>query len=151
MNVRTTSLIRTGPELLWPLLTRSRMTSPGCFCFGLPRPMACELPEREGGVGAERRCISDRGTVVQTITEWRPPERLRFRMVGTDQFWGRCMEAIEDDFLLETVPEGTRITRVTRYVARGWLKSLKELAFWLGLKRVHYYVFRNWRDQSEAR
>ena len=106
-----------------------------------------ELPEAEGKVGAERRCISDRGTVTQTITHWQPPERLRFRMVSTDHTWGRCVRTLEEDFALEAVGHGTRITRTTRIAARGGFKALKEALFCIGLKRVHRYVFKNWRQQ----
>lgn len=147
MRIRTSTVILAKPEGLWPLLTDSQMSAPGCFCFGLPRPVACELPEAEGKVGAERRCISDRGTVTQTITHWQPPERLRFRMVSTDHSWGRCVHSLEEDFALEACGAGTRITRTTRIAARGGFKVLKEALFCIGLKRVHRYVFKNWRRQ----
>ena len=147
MRIRTSAYIPATPEGLWPLLTGSQMTAPGCFCFGLPRPVACELPESEGKVGAERRCISDRGTVTQTITHWQPPQRLKFRMVTTDHTWGPCVDALEEDFALEAAGDGTRITRTTRIAARGGFKAVKEALFCIGLKRVHRYVFKNWRQQ----
>lgn len=149
MKVQTTRLIRSSRDTLWPLLTNSQMAAEGCFCLGVPKPVACELPSRAGGVGVERRCVSDRGTVIQTITEWNPPERLRFHMVSTDHSWGRCLRAISEDFRLEATPEGTRITRVTSFEAKGFMSRVKELLFWTGLKRVHVYVFRNWRSQAE--
>lgn len=128
------------------MLTNSRMDVPGWFCLGLPRPVSCELPSAEGGEGAERRCISDRGTVIQKITEWNPSERLRFKMISTDHGWGPCVEALEEDFLLEEKSGGTRVSRTTRIRAKGWLPRVKELGFYFGLKRVHRYVFRNWRS-----
>lgn len=124
------------------------MEVPGCFCFGLPRPVACELPERTGGVGAERRCISDRGVVVQRITAWEPLVRLRFKMVSTDHCWSSYVESIEEDFRLESWGKGTRITRTTSIRAMGPFRIIKELGFYLGLKRVHLYVFKNWRATS---
>jgi hypothetical protein len=150
VKIRTSTLIPAAPERLWPLLTDSQMTAPGCFCLGLPRPVACELPESEGKVGAERRCISDRGTVTQTITLWQPPGRLGFRMVSTDHSWGRCVDALEEDFALEADAAGTRITRTTRIAARGGFRALKEALFCVGLKRVHLYVFKNWHRQMAA-
>ena len=149
MKIRTSRVIRASCERLWPLLTNSQMTAPGCFCLGIPRPVACELPEAEGRVGAERRCVSDRGTVTQVITEWQPPYRLRFRMVSTDHAWGRCVDSIEEEFILEQGPGGTRMTRVTTFAARGFLRLFKEALFYVGLKRVHLFVFKNWRDQAE--
>jgi hypothetical protein len=149
MKIRTSTVIRASCDRLWPLLTNSQMTAPGYFCLGVPRPVACELPGATGRVGAERRCISDRGTVTQVITEWQPPHLLRFRMVSTDHSWGRCVDSIEEEFRLETTPFGTQITRVTSIAARGFLPSVKEGLFYFGLKRVHLFVFKNWRNQAE--
>jgi hypothetical protein len=149
MKIRTSTVIRASCDRLWPLLTNSQMTAPGYFCLGVPRPVACELPGATGRVGAERRCISDRGTVTQVITEWQPPHLLRFRMVSTDHSWGRCVDSIEEEFKLETTPLGTQITRVTSIIARGFLPSVKEGMFYFGLKRVHLFVFKNWRNQAE--
>jgi uncharacterized protein YndB with AHSA1/START domain len=148
MIIRTSTVIPSSSERLWPLLTNSRMTKDWHFCPGVPRPVACELPSSEGKVGAERRCISDRGTVIQTITHWEPPKHLIFRMASTDHWWGRCMESIEENFTLESTFAGTRITRSTHIAAKGRMKRLKELLFSLGIKRVHLYVFQNWRSQS---
>jgi len=147
VRIRTSVIIPSSPEGLWPLLTDSQMTAPGCFCLGLPRPVACELPETVGEVGAERRCVSDRGTVTQTITHWQPPQRLKFKMVSTNHSWGPCVEALEEDFALEANGGQTRITRTTRISARGGLRAFKEALFCIGLKRVHLYVFKNWRKQ----
>ncbi|QJE94617.1 hypothetical protein [Luteolibacter luteus] len=147
MNVATSTIIQSTAERLWPLLTSSQMTASGRFCLGVPRPVACELPSAVGEVGAERRCISDRGTVIQTITHWNPPTRLKFRMRSTDHQWGRCVESIEEDFHIEEIPKGVRITRVTRIKAKGFLSRVKEALFCIGLKRVHFYVFKNWRNQ----
>jgi hypothetical protein len=48
-----------------------------------------------------------------------------------------------------TTPLGTQITRVTSIAARGFLPSVKEGLFFFGLKRVHLFVFKNWRNQAE--
>ncbi|MGJ8654415.1 MAG: SRPBCC family protein [Opitutaceae bacterium] len=149
MKIRTSKFIKTTSDKLWPLLTNSRMDVPGWFCLGVPQPKSCELPDRHGGVGSERRCISDRGTVIQQITEWDPPVRLRFKMVSTDHGWGPCVDSLEEDFHLETNGDGTRITRTTTIKARGMLPLLKELGFYSGLKRVHLYVFHNWKNETE--
>ena len=142
-------MINAPSEQLWPLLTTSRMDVPGWFCLGLARPVSCELPQSSGGVGSERRCISDRGTVIQKITNWQPPERLQFRMISTDHTWGPCVESLEEDFRLEQCNHGTRITRTTSIKASGWFPRIKEIGFYFGLKRVHRYVFENWRVKAE--
>ena len=150
MQVQTSTVIPASSERIWPLLTHSQMTVPGWFCLGIPRPVACELPNAHGGVGAQRRCISDRGTVTQSITTWQPPSCLRFRMESTDHAWAGCVASIHEEFTLATTPQGTRVTRVTALSARGPFKTIKEALFYIGLKRVHLYVFRNWRAQSTA-
>jgi hypothetical protein len=48
-----------------------------------------------------------------------------------------------------TAPLGTQITRVTSIAARRFLPSVKEGLFYFGLKRVHLFVFKNWRSQAE--
>ena len=149
MKIRTSKVIKTSCDKLWPLLTNSRMDVPGWFCLGVPQPKSCELPDLEGGVGSERRCISDRGTVIQRITEWDPPVRLRFKMISTDHGWGPCVDSLEEDFHLETMDSGTRITRTTTLKAKGLCPLFKELGFYSGLKRVHLYVFANWRNKTE--
>lgn len=150
MRIRTSTLIKAPAEELWPLLTHSRMEVPGWFCLGLPRPVSCELPDPVGGLGSERRCISDRGTVTQKITNWQPPERLQFRMISTDHSWGPWVESLEEDFHLEEDRHGTRVTRTTTIKAKVWFPWLKEMGFYLGLKRVHRYVFENWRAELEG-
>ena len=150
MKIRTSTWIAASRESLWPLLTGSRMDLPGWFCLGLPRPVSCELPEALGGVGAERRCISDHGTVAQRITSWEPPQQLRFSMVTTDHRWESCVESLHEDFLLEERRNGTRITRTTQLTAKGKFRWLKELGFCIGLKRVHLFVFKNWKAAGEA-
>ncbi|PQJ29236.1 hypothetical protein [Rubritalea profundi] len=150
MKVTTSQLIENKEEVIWPLLTHSEMTSQGCFCLGVPKPMACELPNSIGGVGAERRCISDRGTVLQRILEWEPPSKLRFTMESTDHCWGPCIDSIEEEFSLRKTTAGTTVTRTTRFVAKGWLRPIKEIMFWVGLKRPHLFVFKNWKQQCEV-
>jgi hypothetical protein len=42
-----------------------------------------------------------------------------------------------------------RATRTTRIAATKPFQLIKELGFYIGLKRVHLYVFKNWRVQAE--
>ena len=149
MQINTSKIIHSTCAELWPLLTNSRMDVPGWFCLGVPQPKSCTLPNSIGGVGSERRCISDRGTVVQQITEWRPPYRLRFKMVSTDHNWGPCVDSLEEDFYLEDHELGARITRTTTIRATGLFPILKEIGFYSGLKRVHLFVFANWQNKMD--
>lgn len=147
MKIQTSKIIHSTCDELWPLLTNSRMDVPGWFCLGVPEPKSCRLPDNNGGVGSERECISDRGTVIQKITEWTPPFRLRFKMVSTDHNWGPCVDTLEEDFYLQDHKLGTRITRTTTIKAKGLFPFIKELGFYVGLKRVHLYVFANWKNK----
>src|SRR5690606_38000273 len=149
MKIRTSIVIKSAPEALWPLLTSSSMDVPGCFCLGLPRPVSCELPDSIGGVGSERRCISDRGVVVHRITEWVPPLYLQFEMVSTNHCWASQVDAIKEEFQIIPHHQGIRVTRTTTIAATKPFQIIKELGFYLGLKRVHLYVFKNWRAKTE--
>jgi len=148
MKIRTSTVIKTSREKLWPMLTDSEMNAPDCFCLGVPRPVECRLPDEVGGVGAERQCVSDRGVVNQKITTWLPPEELQFSMVNTDHSWSRYIESIDERFELVPMDNGTRIMRTTILKAKGNFRWLKEVAFYFGLKRVHFFVFKNWRAQA---
>lgn len=149
MQIRTSKVINSSRETLWPLLTHSRMDVPGWFCLGVPQPKRCELPDRMGGVGSERRCLSDRGTVVQRITVWEPPSSLQFQMVSTDHSWGPLVQSLEEKFDLEPVGNRTKITRTTKIRAKGFASFFKEWGFYAGLKRVHHHVFANWKHTAE--
>lgn len=148
MIIRTSTTIKASPETIWPLLTNSKMTEAGCFCFGVPKPVECRM-EEVGDVDAKRQCVSDRGIVDQKITEWNPPQALRFEMQNTDHSWSPFVESIEEGFEPERTESGTKIVRQTTLIAKGPFRLFKELAFYAGLKRVHFFVFRNWRAQAE--
>lgn len=150
MKIRTSTTIKASRERLWPLLTNSEMNAPGSFCLGVPRPVECRLPDGEGAVGASRQCVSDRGVVNQEITCWLPPDQLQFKMIDTDHDWSPCVESITEQFDLEDVNNGTRITRTTTLRAKGYFRLLKEFGFYFGLKRVHYFVFKSWRRSAET-
>ena len=149
MQIHTSKNIKASADDIWPLLTQSRMDVPGCFCLGLPQPKSCELPNEVGGVGSERRCISDRGVVIQRITEWAPPNKLTFEMVTTDHTWSDCVDFLKEEFILSDSGKNTQVTRRTTIKAKGFLSLIKELGFYAGLKRVHLYVFKNWRTTAE--
>lgn len=150
MIIRTSVFVSTTAEQFWPLLTNSTMQVPGWFCLGLPRPVSCELPSTTGGVGAERRCISDRGIVVQKITHWAPPHQLQFEMVSTNHSWSEHVLSIREDFSIQPQQKGIKVIRTTTILATNPFKAIKELGFYLGLKRVHCYVFKNWRTLAEC-
>lgn len=153
MIVQTSWDFSQPPETIWPLLCNSRMEPASSCLFGLgvPQPQQCRLPEGHGGVGSTRQCISDRGAIEQTILVWEEPHHLAFSMDRSDLYFRSCVISIVDDF--ELVPRpcgGTRATRTTSVQVIGWFRRLKMMALWLGLKKVHRFVFRNWQRLAAA-
>lgn len=145
--VQTTWYFPQPPEMIWPLLCNSRMkpTTSCLFGLGLPQPRECRLPDGQGGVGSTRQCISDRGVVEQTILVWNEPSRLVFSMDRSDLYFRSCVPSIVDDFeLIPTAEGGTAVTRTTNIQVIGWFRSVKQLALWVGLKKIHRFVFKNW-------
>lgn len=150
MRLQTSVIIRQPAEKIWPLLCSSKMDGALCcpFRLGVPKPVECRLPAGQGGVGAERQCISTQGVIRQRITEWSPPNRLRFEMEDTNLYFRPCVSAIVEEFTLTEINGGTRLTRTTRVTVTGRMIPIKSLALGIGLKFVHLYVFRNWRRLS---
>jgi hypothetical protein len=147
MIVRTTWDFPQTATVIWPLLCNSRMeATPSClFGLGLPQPQQCRLPDGPGGVGSRRQCISDRGTVEQTILVWEEPSHLAFSMDRSDLYFRDSVPSIVDDFELVPAPAGgTRVTRTTSVQVIGRFQWFKRAFLWAGLKKVHRFVFRNW-------
>jgi hypothetical protein len=147
MKIKTVWGFQQPPELIWPLLCNSRMepTASCLFGLGLPMPLQCRLVEGSGGVGSTRQCISDRGMIEQTILAWEEPHHLAFKMDHTDLYFRSCTPSIVDDFeLVQTPKRGTRATRITSVTVIGWFRWVKQAGLWLGLKKIHRFVFRNW-------
>lgn len=152
MIVRTRQTFAHRARAVWPLLCESEMDRSGPFLLrlGLPRPVRCHLPDGPGGIGRERECVSDHGTVRQRILEWEPPVRLVFRMERTDLPELRPVEELVDTFDLEESSVGTRIVRTTHVRFRTPLPPWRRALLSLGLKRIHRYVFRNWRRRLDT-
>ncbi len=152
MLVRTRQKFHPPAAAVWPLLCDSQMDSsrPLWFRLGLPQPVQCRLPEGLGGIGRERECVSDQGTVHQQILGWDPPVRLSFRMVRTDLPPLRPVEELVDTFDLEGGAGGTWVVRTTHVRFRASVTLWRRALLFLGLKRIHRYVFRNWRRLLDA-
>jgi hypothetical protein len=135
------------PERLWPLLFNSRMDQkqPCYLLCGLPKPVECRLQNGEGGVGTTRECVSDKGTIQQTILEWKPNEKLTFALRETDIYFGPCVDSIVESFEIRPLSKGMcSITRVTTFKIKPYMRPLLTLPMLVGLKSIHRYVFRNW-------
>ncbi|MBO9593093.1 MAG: SRPBCC family protein [Niabella sp.] len=149
MQLQTTWKFNATPAQLWPLLFQSKMDErkPCYFLFGLPKPVECRLTDGIGGVGATRECVSDKGLIRQTILEWMPEKKLRFEMRETSIYFGPCVDAIVETFVL--TPAGTTettITRTTEFTLKPGARLWVSIPMWVGLKSIHRYVFRNWKN-----
>ena len=147
MRVSTRWRIPRPPSVVWPLLCNARMEPVMSCAFGLgvPRPEECSLPSGPGGVGAVRQCRSNRGIIQQRILEWDAPRRLKFEMEKTDLFFRDCIPRMTETFDLVEEPRGrTALIRTTQAEISGLCPRSKGLLLWLALKRIHWFVFRNW-------
>lgn len=123
---------------------------PCYFLCGLPKPVECRLKHGEGGVGATRECVSDKGIITQEILEWQPNKRLRFQLKETNLYFGPCVQSIVEDFEIRATAEGgATITRTTDFTMRPGLTFIAALPMSLGLKAIHRYVFKNWKRLAE--
>ena len=149
MIIRTTCKINAAAEEVWPLLCDSQMKPESSLLFklGVPQPQKCKLPDGDGGVGKMRQCISDRGVIEQEILEWEPPTRLSFRMEYTDLYFKNDVDSILETFEIQSLGEmKSRLTRITQIEVGGKFQMFKRGLFFLGLKKVHRFVFRNWKQ-----
>ncbi|GAA4345374.1 SRPBCC family protein [Flaviaesturariibacter amylovorans] len=152
MTISTTQTYPAPAAALWPLLFGSRMDRrhPCRLLCGLPKPVECRLAEAEGGVGKTRECVSDKGVIRQEITAWVPNELLAFELKETNLYFGPCVNSIRERFELKALPGGgTSITRTTDFRIRRPFRLLLALPMAIGLKNIHWYVFRNWKQLSE--
>ncbi len=155
MEVRTTWRFSRPPGIIWPLLCNSRMepelAKSWLFRLGVPQPQRCWLPDGQGGVGSARQCISDRGTIDQTIIAWEEPHHLAFRMDRSNLHFRAFVVNIVDDFVLVATPDGgTRATRTTSLHVIGRFRWVKRAMLWVGVKKVHRFVFRDWERLASA-
>lgn len=152
MKLTTTRIFSATAMDLWPLLFNSKMDAekPCYFLCGLPKPVECRLAGGEGGgVGQTRECVSDRGTIRQTILDWEPGKLLRFELRETDIYFGPCVESIVETFEIKQLADNrASITRQTAFSVRSVLAPFISVPLYIGLKSIHRYVFRNWERLS---
>jgi hypothetical protein len=160
MTVRVSSSVEINapPEAVWAVLCDARMplTAPCEFQWGRlspPTPVRCELPDSQGGVGARRRCITDRGVVEQEIVEWSVGRRLAFDLVSENTGLSRHVRRMRDVFHLQPTAASagtTLLTRETDLDATGPCPRLRGLALALAVRRVHRFTLRGFKSIAEA-
>jgi hypothetical protein len=152
MKLTTTKKFNASADRLWPLLFNSKMDDgqPCSLLCGLPKPVECRLADETGGVGHTRECISDKGTIQQTILEWEPNKKLKFELRETDIYFGPCVNSIVETFEIKAINEQEAyITRQTEFSVKPLLRPCLSIPLWIGLKSIHRYVFKNWARLSK--
>lgn len=147
MVVCTRQTFECPARTIWSLMCNSQMDDSTSLLFklGVPQPVQCRVADGRPGVGSERECISDQGVVHQRILVWEPDTCLSFRMESTDMSFGRHIRDLVDTFDLRATPRGVEVTRTTQIRTQGLFQVLTRFALYFSLKKVHRYVFQNWK------
>lgn len=150
MNVVSEWIFDCEPEHVWPHFLEATMDSepPLMFRLGIPKPISCRVLDG-AVVGGTRQCTTDRGTSEQRILSIVVNRKLHYRMLNSSMLFSHWVQHLEDTFALMPLSSGvTRVSRTTRFTAKGPMRSLKQLAIWLFLRTTHSYAARNWRRLS---
>jgi hypothetical protein len=139
-------IVDASPEVVWNQLKsvdKITGTKGLLMTIGLPVPVSCVM---EGeGVGAKRTCYFETGSIEERVTEWRPPNLMRFDIVASD-VPGRPWLTFQDASYEITSQNGrTVVTRSTTIVSRlspSWYwRPLEEI----GVETEHKYLFEELR------
>jgi hypothetical protein len=135
-------IVDAPPEVVWDQLKSvDKITGSKGFLMtiGLPVPVSCVM---EGeGVGAKRTCYFESGSIEEKVTEWRPPNLMKFDIVASD-VPGRPWLTFKDASYETTRQNGrTVVTRSTTIVSR-----LSPAWYWrplekIGVETEHEYLF----------
>jgi len=135
-------IVDASPEVVWnQLKSVDKITGSKGFLMtiGLPVPVSCVM---EGeGVGAKRTCYFETGSIEERVTEWRPPNLMKFDIVASD-VPGRPWLTFKDAGYEITSQNGrTVVTRSTTIVSR-----LSPSWYWrplekIGVETEHEYLF----------
>jgi hypothetical protein len=135
-------IVDASPKVVWnQLKSVDKITGSKGFLMtiGLPVPVSCVM---EGeGVGAKRTCYFETGSIEERVTEWRPPNLMKFDIVASD-VPGRPWLTFKDASYEITSQNGrTVVTRSTTIVSR-----LSPSWYWrplekIGVETEHEYLF----------
>jgi hypothetical protein len=131
-----------SPEAVWnQLRSFDKITgSKGLLMtIGLPVPISCTM---EGeGVGAKRTCYFESGSIVERVTEWQPPNSMKFEIIASD-VPGRPWLSFKDAaYELRTENGKTIVTRSTTIVSKlspAWYWRPMEA---IGVDTEHEFLF----------
>ena len=151
-EVRTTAIFDATPRAAWDGIVFYEQVDyppPLLLRLALPKPIRAE--GRNDYVGAEQKCIYDRGYILKQITRRDPPRVLAFDVTSQHVHFEHDVELLDGAFLLDPMPDHrTRVTLVTRYqrlLRPDWLWRPMERAV---VRSLHGHVLRGMRSKAEA-
>jgi len=131
-----------SPDVVWNQLKGfDKITGSKTFLMkiGLPVPVSCVM---EGeGVGAKRTCYFESGSIEERVTEWQPPNLMKFEITASD-VPGRPWLSFKDAaYEIRSVNGKTVVTRSTTIISR-----LSPAWYWrpmekIGVETEHEYLF----------
>jgi hypothetical protein len=136
--------IEASPDRVWTdLRSFDSLTveKPILMYIGLPIPIRCTM--QGNGEGSRRICYFDQGYIEETVTEWKPPSRMRLSIDRTNMP-GRHWLGFEDaEYDLEQSGAGTILNRKTTIIS-----NLYPAWYWRPLERCgvvseHDYILRD--------
>ena len=143
--------LNASPEAVWNELKGfDKITGSKTFLMkiGLPVPVSCVM---EGeGVGAKRTCYFESGSIEERVTEWQPPNVMKFEITASD-VPGRPWLSFKDaGYEIRSVSGKTVVTRTTTIVSR-----LSPAWYWrpmekIGVETEHEYLFEELKRRVEG-
>ena len=131
-----------SPEIVWNQLKGfDKISGSKTFLMkiGLPVPVSCVM---EGeGVGAKRTCYFESGSIEERVTEWQPPNLMKFEITASD-VPGRPWLSFKDAaYEIRSVNGKTVVARSTTIISR-----LSPAWYWRPMERIgveteHEYLF----------
>jgi hypothetical protein len=150
-TITNTLVTDASREVVWEQLKtfdRIQGTKGLLMTIGLPVPVSCSMSEE--GVGAIRTCYFEEGHIAERITEWNPPNSMKFDVIEFD-VPGRPWLSFKDaSYDLTTEGGKTMITRKTTIVsilAPAWYwRPLEKI----GVETEHQYLFEEVKRKIEV-
>ena len=144
-------VVDASPEAVWnQLKSVDKITSAKGLLMriGLPVPVSCVM---EGeGVGAKRTCYFESGFIEERVTEWQPPNSMKFEITAWD-VPGRPWLSFKDaSYEIRGENGKTVVTRRTTIVSRlspAWYWRPMEA---IGVKTEHEFLFDELRRRLDG-
>jgi hypothetical protein len=136
-------IVDASPETVWQELKGfDKITGSKTFLMkiGLPVPVSCKMDGE--GVGAKRTCYFEQGSIEERVTEWQPPNSMKFEITASD-VPGRPWLSFKDAaYEIRPFNGKTVVKRSTTIISRlspAWYWRPMEA---VGVEQEHEYLFK---------